>query len=85
MAITDIDQYAHLTESDVETLGAELDAIRRDIDDEQGHRPVALDLQREHTVEFQCGRQARGKRQAFRQQHLHGGRIVGMAAKDIGH
>src|SRR5690349_112564 len=36
MAITDIDQYAHLTDSDVETLGAELDAIRRDIEESRG-------------------------------------------------
>ncbi|GAB2658684.1 NADPH-dependent stearoyl-CoA 9-desaturase [Gordonia jinhuaensis] len=49
MAITDIDVYAHLTESDVETLGAELDAIRRDIEESRGvddaryiHRTIAL-------------------------------------------
>ncbi|MFZ2239079.1 MAG: fatty acid desaturase [Gordonia amarae] len=36
MAITDIDAYAHLTEADVETLGAEFDAIRRDIEAARG-------------------------------------------------
>ena len=36
MAITDIDQYAHLTDADVEALGAELDAIRRDIEESRG-------------------------------------------------
>jgi linoleoyl-CoA desaturase len=36
MAITDIDQYAHLTEYDIEALGAELDAIRRDIEESRG-------------------------------------------------
>ncbi|MFT4126894.1 MAG: fatty acid desaturase [Gordonia sp. (in: high G+C Gram-positive bacteria)] len=36
MAITDIDAYAHLTDADIETLGAELDAIRRDIEDSRG-------------------------------------------------
>ena len=35
MAITDIDAYAHLTDADIEILGAEFDAIRRDI--ELGH------------------------------------------------
>ena len=29
MAITDINEYAHLTDADVEALGAELDALRR--------------------------------------------------------
>ena len=36
MAITDIDRYAHLTEADVDALGAELDAIRRDIEESRG-------------------------------------------------
>lgn len=36
MAITDIDLYAHLTDADVEALGAELDAIRRDIEESRG-------------------------------------------------
>ena len=31
MAITDIAAYAHLSEADIESLGYELDAIRRDI------------------------------------------------------
>ena len=40
MAITDINEYAHLTEADVEALGAELDAIRRDIEADRGMRDV---------------------------------------------
>ncbi|HEX5254128.1 MAG TPA: acyl-CoA desaturase, partial [Mycobacterium sp.] len=36
MAITDVAQYAHLSESDMEALGAELDTIRRDIEDSLG-------------------------------------------------
>ncbi|MGK9271515.1 acyl-CoA desaturase [Williamsia muralis] len=36
MAITDIDRYTHLTEADVDALGAELDAIRRDIEESRG-------------------------------------------------
>ena len=36
MAITDVPAFAHLTEADIESLGAELDAIRRDIEDSRG-------------------------------------------------
>ncbi|MFH5232214.1 fatty acid desaturase family protein [Antrihabitans spumae] len=36
MAISDIKEYAHLTEADVEALGIELDAIRRDIESSRG-------------------------------------------------
>ena len=36
VAITDVAQYAHLSESDMEALGAELDTIRRDIEDSLG-------------------------------------------------
>ncbi|MCF8569910.1 fatty acid desaturase [Gordonia sp. HY002] len=49
MAITDIDRYAHLTEADVEALGAEFDQIRRDIEEVRGeedarylHRAISL-------------------------------------------
>ncbi|WP_299566399.1 fatty acid desaturase [uncultured Mycolicibacterium sp.] len=38
MAITDVPAFAHLTEADIENLGAELDAIRRDIEDSLGER-----------------------------------------------
>ncbi|MCE5291789.1 MAG: acyl-CoA desaturase [Nocardiaceae bacterium] len=38
MAITDIKTYAHLTDADVEALGVELDAIRRDIESSRGER-----------------------------------------------
>ncbi|MBV6759149.1 fatty acid desaturase family protein [Rhodococcus opacus] len=38
MAISDIKEYAHLTEEDVEALRSELDAIRRDITDSLGER-----------------------------------------------
>ena len=36
MAITDIEAFAHLTEADVEALGTELDAIRRDVEESLG-------------------------------------------------
>lgn len=38
MAITDIKEYAHLSAADVEALGQELDAIRRDITEQRGQR-----------------------------------------------
>ncbi|MEV6770437.1 fatty acid desaturase [Nocardia sp. NPDC051030] len=38
MAITDIKTFAHLTEADIETLGHELDAIRRDVEQSLGAR-----------------------------------------------
>jgi NADPH-dependent stearoyl-CoA 9-desaturase len=38
MAITDIKQYAHLTEADVEELARELDAIRTEIEESRGER-----------------------------------------------
>ena len=38
MAITDVKEYAHLTDADIEALGAELDAIRRDIESSRGAR-----------------------------------------------
>jgi NADPH-dependent stearoyl-CoA 9-desaturase len=51
MAITDIKQYAHLTEADVEELARELDAIRTDIEESRGERDAryvrrAIQLQR---------------------------------------
>ncbi|MDT2003952.1 acyl-CoA desaturase [Rhodococcus opacus] len=38
MAISDIQEFAHLTDADVEALGRELDAIRRDIEESRGER-----------------------------------------------
>ncbi|MFC9762497.1 fatty acid desaturase family protein [Rhodococcus jostii] len=38
MAIADVKEYAHLTEADIESLGRELDAIRRDIEESRGER-----------------------------------------------
>ncbi|MEV6429288.1 fatty acid desaturase [Nocardia sp. NPDC051463] len=41
MAITEIKEYAHLSAADVEALGHELDAIRRDITEQRGERDAA--------------------------------------------
>ncbi|MEB4211370.1 fatty acid desaturase [Mycobacterium sp. 94-17] len=38
MAITDVSAFAHLTDADIENLGAELDAIRRDVEESLGER-----------------------------------------------
>jgi fatty acid desaturase len=38
MAISDIEAFAHLTEADIEALAAELDAIRRDVEESLGER-----------------------------------------------
>ncbi|KAA0928308.1 fatty acid desaturase [Rhodococcus sp. IEGM 1370] len=38
MAITDVKEYAHLTDADIEALGHELDSIRRDIEASRGER-----------------------------------------------
>ncbi|HOW94065.1 MAG TPA: fatty acid desaturase, partial [Mycolicibacterium fallax] len=38
MAITDVPEFAHLTAADIENLGAELDEIRRDIEESLGER-----------------------------------------------
>ncbi|MGC4934524.1 fatty acid desaturase family protein [Gordonia sp. DT30] len=58
MAITDIDQYAHLTDADVEALGAELDAIRRDIEESRGDADARY-IKR--TIAFQRGLAAAGR------------------------
>ncbi|MGW0250380.1 fatty acid desaturase family protein [Nocardia goodfellowii] len=41
MAITDVAAYAHLTDADIEALGRELDAIRRDIVEQRGAADAA--------------------------------------------
>jgi fatty acid desaturase len=38
MAVTDVPAFTHLTEADIDALGAELDAIRQDIEDSRGER-----------------------------------------------
>src|SRR6476620_8443200 len=38
MAITDVEEFAHITDADIESLGVELDAIRQDFEDARGER-----------------------------------------------
>jgi NADPH-dependent stearoyl-CoA 9-desaturase len=58
MAITDIKQYAHLTEADIEELARELDAIRTDIEDSRGERDARY-VRR--TIQLQRGLAAGGR------------------------
>ena len=41
MAVTDIKQFAHLTEADVQAIGRELDQLRRDIEESRGEADAA--------------------------------------------
>jgi fatty acid desaturase len=50
MAITDVAEYAHLSVTDLEALGVELEAIRRDIEDSRGEKDRAYILR---TIAFQ--------------------------------
>ena len=50
MAITDIPEFAHLTESDIEALGAELEEIRQDIIGSLGERDATYIR---NTIRFQ--------------------------------
>ncbi|WP_407107324.1 fatty acid desaturase family protein [Rhodococcus aetherivorans] len=62
MAISDIKEYAHLTEADVEALGRELDAIRRDIEDSRGERDARYIR---NTIRLQRGLELGGRAALF--------------------
>ncbi len=76
MAITDVAQYAHLSKSDIETLGAELDAIRRDIEASRGAHDAAY-IRR--TIAFQRTLEV-GARLLIAASHSKVGWIAGTAA-----
>ena len=42
MAITDVAAYAHLSETDIESLGYELDTIRRDVYESLGESDAEI-------------------------------------------
>ncbi|GEE03987.1 putative fatty acid desaturase [Gordonia spumicola] len=58
MAIADVPEYAHLTDADVEALGAELDAIRADIEADRGERDARY---LRNTIRFQRGLEFTGR------------------------
>ncbi|PHV65677.1 fatty acid desaturase family protein [Williamsia muralis] len=62
MAIADIPEYAHLTDADVEALGAELDAIRRDVESVRGEKDAKY---LRNTIRFQRGMELTGRALLF--------------------
>ncbi|MDH6281953.1 fatty acid desaturase family protein [Prescottella agglutinans] len=62
MAITDIKEYAHLTDADVEALGRELDAIRRDVEESRGERDARYIR---NTIRLQRGLEIGGRAVLF--------------------
>ncbi len=58
MAITDVPEFAHLTDADIETLGVELDSIRQDIEDSRGARDARY-IRR--TIAFQRALEVAGR------------------------
>ncbi|MBC2643542.1 MULTISPECIES: fatty acid desaturase [unclassified Rhodococcus (in: high G+C Gram-positive bacteria)] len=62
MAIADVKEYAHLTEADVEALGRELDAIRRDIEESRGERDARYVR---NTIRLQRGLEISGRAVLF--------------------
>ncbi len=62
MAISEIKEYAHLTDADVEALGVELDAIRRDIESSRGERDAKYIR---NTIRFQRALEIGGRATLF--------------------
>ncbi|KUH81430.1 MULTISPECIES: fatty acid desaturase [unclassified Mycobacterium] len=58
MAITDVGAYTHLSPSDIEAIGAELDAIRSDIEESLGEHDAAY-IRR--TIKFQRALELAGR------------------------
>ena len=69
MAISDVKEYAHLTEADVEALGRELDAIRRDIEASRGERDARYIR---NTIRLQRGLEIGGRAVLFAQPQAPG-------------
>ncbi|MBY6365918.1 fatty acid desaturase family protein [Rhodococcoides corynebacterioides] len=58
MAISDVKEYAHLTDADVEAIGHELDAIRREIEASRGEKDARYVR---NTIRFQRTLEAVGR------------------------
>ncbi len=71
MAISDVKEYAHLTEEEVEQLGRELDAIRAEIEESRGAADAAY-INR--MIKVQRGLAAAGRAVLFAGAHASEGR-----------
>ena len=76
MAITDVAQYAHLSKTDMEVLAAELDTIRRDVEEDRGARDATY-IRR--TIAFQRSLEV-GARLLIAASRSKGGCVLGTAA-----
>ena len=80
MAVTDIKQFAHLTEADVEAIGRELDEIRRDVEESRGSTDAAYI---KNAIKLQRGLAAGGRAvlfaSAFPPAWLAGTTMLGLA------
>ncbi|MBF6248918.1 acyl-CoA desaturase, partial [Nocardia elegans] len=90
MAISDVKEYAHLTEADVEALGAEFDAIRREIESSRGESDARYIR---NVIRLQRGLEISGRAilfaSPFRPAWLAGTALLGVAKiienMEIGH
>jgi linoleoyl-CoA desaturase len=62
VAVTDIKQFAHLTDTDIEAIGRELDEIRRDIEESRGTADAAYI---KNAIKLQRGLAAGGRAALF--------------------
>ena len=80
MAVTDIKQFAHLTEADVEAIGRELDEIRRNVEESRGSTDAAYI---KNAIKLQRGLAAGGRAvlfaSAFPPAWLAGTTMLGLA------
>jgi len=80
VAVTDIKQFAHLTEADVEAIGRELDEIRRDVEESRGSTDAAYI---KNAIKLQRGLAAGGRAvlfaSAFPPAWLAGTTMLGLA------
>jgi len=80
VAVTDIKQFAHLTEADVEAIGRELDEIRRNVEESRGSTDAAYI---KNAIKLQRGLAAGGRAvlfaSAFPPAWLAGTTMLGLA------
>ena len=85
MAITDVPEFAHLTDADVENLARELDAIRQDVEAIRGGAQVIV-ANASYESLYRCTQPTSGARRASPQsktKHAHA-RVSGSGNGDAG-